>query len=69
MVEVFITDIESSEKAEAIICEFEKLFPTYKANFDLEDCDKILRIESENINAESIITTLNQKNINCKILE
>jgi hypothetical protein len=69
MVEVFITDIESSETAKAVIIEFEKLFPAYKANFDLEDHDKILRIESENIDAERVIITLNQKNIKCKILE
>lgn len=69
MVEVFITNVESGEKAETIIQEFEIEFPEYEVNFDLEDRDKILRIESENINAEKIIEILNGKNVKCKILE
>ncbi|MBL7909830.1 MAG: hypothetical protein JNJ41_02095 [Bacteroidia bacterium] len=69
MVEVFITNVQSSEKANSVMQDFEILFPHYIVNFDLEDCDKILRIESENINIEKIIRILNEKNIACKILE
>ncbi len=69
MVEVFITNVESKEKANSILHELEILFPEYIVNFDLEDHDKILRIESKNINTECIIETLNKKNINCEILE
>lgn len=69
MVEVFITNVESDEKAKIVMQDFEILFPQYTVNFDLEDRDKILRIESENINTETIIEILKRKNIECKILE
>lgn len=69
MVEVFITNVESSEKAKDVIQEFEIEFPEYEVNFDLEDRDKILRIESGNINTEKIVEILNRKNVECKILE
>lgn len=69
MVEVFITNVDCAQKAETVLQEFEIVFPGYNANFDLEDCDKILRIEGENINTESVIKTLNKNNIECKILE
>lgn len=45
MVEVFCTNIQDSTVASKILNEIEEKFPGLKANFDLEDCDKILRIE------------------------
>ncbi len=33
--------------ADQLLEQIHKSFPAYKANFDLEDCDKILRIKSE----------------------
>jgi len=69
MVEVFITNVDCTEKAETVIQDFKKVFPRYAVNFDLEDSDKILRVESEDIDTGQIIETLNRKNIDCKILE
>lgn len=69
MVEVFITNVQSEEKANSILHELEVLFPDYVVNFDLEDHDKILRVESKNINTEHVIEMLNKKNINCEILK
>jgi len=48
MVEVFKTNITSEEKAEEILLSLKREFPLYKANFDLEDCDNILRCEGPN---------------------
>ncbi|MCH7412487.1 hypothetical protein MM213_03245 [Belliella sp. R4-6] len=45
MVEVFCTNIQDPTTANRILNEIEGKFPRLKANFDLEDCDKILRIE------------------------
>ncbi|MCH7398176.1 hypothetical protein MM236_09260 [Belliella sp. DSM 107340] len=45
MVEVFCTNIQDSTVASKILNEIEGKFPGLKVNFDLEDCDKILRIE------------------------
>jgi hypothetical protein len=47
MVEVFKTNVTDLHLATAIIEMIHKTFTGYKANFDLEDCDKILRIQSD----------------------
>jgi hypothetical protein len=46
MVEVFKTNVEDSGQAIMLIDHIHKSFRHYKANFDLEDCDKILRVKS-----------------------
>ncbi len=44
VVEVFKTNVNDELLAFEIIKKLNGLFPTYKINFDLDDCDKILRI-------------------------
>jgi len=46
MIEVFKTNISCPEKALQLVQQIHKSFSGYKANFDLEDCDRILRIVS-----------------------
>ena len=43
-IEVFKTDVRTSHQADMIIGLLQKAFPCYTATFDLEDCDKILRV-------------------------
>ncbi len=45
-VEVFKTNVETGEQAEQLINLISASFPHYSVNFDLEDCDRILRIKS-----------------------
>jgi hypothetical protein len=68
MVEVFKTNIRKIRQAEKIIEKLKFIFPNYKINFDLEDCDKILRIESEIIDSPKVIQLLNDSNFQCEIL-
>jgi hypothetical protein len=68
MVEVFKTNIRKIRQAEKIIEKLKFIFPDYKINFDLEDCDKILRIESEIIDSPKVIQLLNDSNFQCEIL-
>lgn len=44
MVEVFKTNVEDPGLADLLISHIHQTFPDYQANFDLEDCDKILRV-------------------------
>lgn len=37
-------------------------------NFDLEDCDKILRVDSQNEISEKIINLLSDSSFNCEEL-
>lgn len=46
MVEVFKTDVQETERAERITTLLLERFPEYKINFDLGDCEKILRVEN-----------------------
>ena len=69
MVEVFKTDVYEEERSLAIVQTLLQYFPDKKINFDLEDCDKILRIEGENILSERIKELLNEAGHRCEVLD
>jgi hypothetical protein len=46
-----------------------KQFPLFRINFDLEDCDNILRVEGENICPESIAELVAENGYECNVLE
>lgn len=45
MVEVFKTNVKEYEHAERLVYHIHQYLDGYKANFDLDDCDNILRVE------------------------
>lgn len=47
MIYVFKTSVDSASKFESASALLHELLPNTLWNFDLEDCDNILRIESE----------------------
>jgi hypothetical protein len=54
MVEVFRTNIDSLDKAQVILAIIRKRFPAYHINFDLDDCDHIMRVSTKNRQIESV---------------
>lgn len=48
LVEVFKTNVEQEIQAAEVLSVLADHFPSYKINFDLQDCDRILRVESRN---------------------
>ena len=44
MVEVFSTSVKTKGQADMLLGRLQKAYPAYSINFDLEDCDKILRV-------------------------
>lgn len=46
LVEVFKTNVEQETQAAEVLSALADHFPSYKINFDLQDCDRILRVES-----------------------
>jgi len=48
IIEIFKTNVEEKEVANEIIEVIQKSFHDHKANFDLQDCDRILRVVSVN---------------------
>jgi hypothetical protein len=69
MVEVFKTNIEETVQAVKIVDLLLEHFPGNKINFDLHDCDKILRVEGKSFCVENIITLVIKNGFSCKSLE
>jgi hypothetical protein len=46
MVEIFKTNINSKKLADKVLKTLNTSLPAYRFNFDLEDCDRILRAQS-----------------------
>ncbi len=65
MVRIFKTDIGNSLLAEYVLDSLMQLFPSYRINFDLEDCDKILRIEGGDFEAEKVVSVVSSRNFVC----
>ncbi len=60
MIEVFKTDVSRQEDARRLIALIQERFSGYRANFDLDDCDRILRVHSLSgeISSRSLISLL-----------
>ncbi|WP_417785475.1 hypothetical protein [Tenacibaculum sp.] len=71
MVEVFKTSVTLIEEEIFLLKELRKKFPGYLINFDLEDCDNILRIEvaKEKINVATIIKLVRSYGFDIEVLE
>jgi len=70
MVEVFKTDVTDRDHATILVEAIHKHFPAYTANFDLADCDNILRIQSTNgpVLVPSLIGLLNELGCRAEVL-
>jgi hypothetical protein len=69
MVEVFKTNVQRRELAEQLASIIRGRLAFCKINFDLEDCDKILRVEGDQISVETIIGILSTHGLECEVLE
>lgn len=67
-IEVFKTNVCDETIAATLIEKLQQHFPFSKINFDLNDCDKILRVEGENISVKKIIEAINQSGYEIEIL-
>ncbi|MDQ3111727.1 MAG: hypothetical protein M3R17_17700 [Bacteroidota bacterium] len=68
MVEVFKTNVLQADESHEIIQKLLEKFPGCRINFDLEDCDKILRVESSFVPKVKIVLLLNSYGYHCEIL-
>jgi len=68
MVEVFKTNIQNAEVANFIISELENYFPEAIINFDLSDCDNILRIEHHEDVIEKVFLVFENLGHFCELL-
>ncbi|MBC7848855.1 MAG: hypothetical protein H7Y31_03925 [Chitinophagaceae bacterium] len=68
MVEVFKTTVEQPEQAKQLASILRDQFNKYRINFDLHDCDNILRVEAAEICVEQIIKLLSIHGHDCEVL-
>lgn len=68
MIEVFKTNVQEMEQSNMIVGKLLEHFPNSIINFDLEDCDKILRIHALSISNHKIIELLNSYGYHCEVL-
>jgi len=70
MIEVFKTDVSDGRYARIIIEEIQMTFPYYEVNFDLQDCDKILRVKNTcgEVNSDRLINFVNQLGFHAEVL-
>lgn len=69
MIEVFKTNVQMISDSIFVIDIIKKQFPNYNINFDLEDCDKILRVEAKEIESKTIVECLNCLGYSCEALD
>lgn len=70
MVEVFKTNVTDGHYAEILVTQIHRTYPDYNANFDLEDCDRILRIKcaAGSIDPHSVIDLLTSLGFRAEVL-
>jgi hypothetical protein len=69
MVEVFRTNVRKVREARRIVQKLSEAFPEHRINFDLSDCDKVLRIQGKSVQESSIIHMVTSLNYSCERME
>lgn len=68
-VKIFSTDIENRTQVNDISAAICSLFPHSIVTVDLEDCDKVLRVEGNIPTSECVISLLSNLGFHCEELE
>lgn len=66
---VFKTNIEDAVQVRKLSPHLKNIEGILKWNVDLHDCDKVLRIESDNLSAHSVVAILEHAGYHCSELE
>jgi hypothetical protein len=68
MVEAFKTNIQKKAQSKMMLSILSQAFPSFKINFDLSDCDKVLRVEGHDMEALRIMILVKEQGFTCEIL-
>ena len=69
MVEVFKTNVQKKGQSKMLHCILSEAFPSFKINFDLSDCDKVLRVKGDEIEAARIMILVKEHGFICEMLD
>jgi hypothetical protein len=67
-IEVYKTDVKTKEEASHIVATLRFVISDCIMNFDLEDCDRILRIETSRDVTEMVYDVFNKQGFFCQKL-
>jgi hypothetical protein len=70
MVEVFRTNVQDGDHARMLVHHIHESFGHYQVNFDLDDCDRILRVKCNDgsVEPENVIELLRDFGFNAEVL-
>jgi len=68
MIEVFKTNVETIDDSKLVLGILTENYPETTINFDLDDCDNILRVEGNNLIIEQIISIIMAEGFYCEVL-
>jgi len=69
MIEIFKTNVKNKRQAETLLALLNHYLPCTEINFDLEDCDSILRVKGERCCSIYVIQILRFNGFECQVLE
>lgn len=67
-IEIFKTNVENAGDADRIVKSLLHAFPGRRINFDLHDCDKILRIEGSGFSIERLTAIVRRLGFDCELI-
>lgn len=65
VVEIFKTNVQEQLHAQALLRLLHLNLPNHRMNFDLDDCDKILRVEGKEVEPEKILHLVSETGFTC----
>ncbi len=65
MIEVFKTNVQEVMQANKIVAVLLEHYPDSKINFDMHDCDKVLRVEGKDFLCVKIMKLVKEHGFHC----
>ena len=67
-VEIFKTDLTDRNSVGQVLLYLKRIAPECSFNFDLEDCDRILRVEGSSVDIVSIQSAMHKLGYGCEYI-
>ena len=69
MIEVFKTNVQDQSEAIELSGLLQRYFPGNRIDFDLEDCDKVLRIEGASFTPGKVMQLIHERGYTCHVMD
>lgn len=69
MIEVFKTNVRKTTESRILLRALAAAFPASRINFDLSDCDRVLRVEGDDVEAHRVMVLVEEHGFRCEMLD